>query len=91
MLDGWSDLFDKEKWQSVLDEWDTDYRYYSDREIDTGEYLAWDMIDPYVTKEFLIKEYEKSRDAVVTKDCRKGCNNCGLLKAVKCFEEDHNE
>lgn len=91
VLDGWNDHFDKEKWSTALDEWSTVYRIFSDRERDTSEYLAWDMIDPYVTKEFLASEFEKSKNNVTTKDCRKGCNNCGLMKVINCFGEDGNE
>ena len=91
VLDGWNDHFNKEKWSTALDEWSTDYRIFSDRERDTSEYLAWDMIDPYVTKEFLASEFEKSKNNVTTKDCRKGCNNCGLMKVINCFGEGGNE
>ena len=91
MLDGWSDLFDKEKWSTVLDEWSMDYRFYSDREHDTDEYLPWDIIDPYITKDFLLSEYRKSAECITTKDCRKGCNGCGLSRVIKCFGEVENE
>ena len=91
VLDGWSDLFDKEKWSTVLDEWSMDYRFYSDREHDTDEYLPWDIIDPYITKDFLLSEYRKSAECITTKDCRKGCNGCGLSRVIKCFGEVENE
>ena len=91
VLDGWTDHFDKEKWHRVLNDWTIDYRTVSDREIGTDECLPWDMIDPYVTKEFLRKELLRSQDGITTKDCRKGCNNCGLNKIMKCFKEDGNE
>ncbi len=91
VLDGWSDLFDEEKWTAVLDNWSMDYRFFSDRKRDTDEYLPWDMIDPFVTKEFLLSEYRKSAKRVTTKDCRKGCNGCGLSRVIKCFGEVENE
>ena len=91
MLDGWSDHFDKEKWSRVLDRWSIDYRTVSDREMDTSEYLPWDMIDPYVMKEFLKKEFERSKENKVTHDCRKGCNNCGLTRVINCFGEGKHE
>ena len=33
-----------------------------------------------MTKEFLWREKEKADQAVTTKDCRKGCNGCGLQR-----------
>ena len=91
VLDGWSDLFDKEKWSTVLDGWSMDYRFFSDREHGTDEYLPWDIIDPYITKDFLLSEYRKSAECITTKDCRKGCNGCGLSLMIKCFGEVDNE
>ena len=87
VLDGWSDIFDKEKWSTVLNNWNIDYRFYSDRERDPEECLPWDMIDPFVTKEFLLSEYKKSHEYKITKDCRKGCNGCGLSRVIDCFGE----
>ena len=92
VLDGWNDHFDKSKWEELLDEWNMDYRTVSDRERSTSEYLPWDMIDCYVTKKYLISEYEKSKQNITTRDCRKGCNNCGLTRVIKCFgKETGNE
>ena len=91
VLDGWSDLFDKEKWSTVLDEWSMDYRFFSDREHGADEFLPWDIIDPYVTKKYLLSEYRKSKECITTKDCRKGCNGCGLTRVIKCFGEVENE
>ncbi len=91
VLDGWTDHFDKEKWKKILDEFSVDYRIFSDRERNLEEYLPWDMIDPYVTKEYLKAEFMKSKEAVITKDCRLGCNGCGLQKVISCFKEGRNE
>jgi hypothetical protein len=38
------------------------------------------VIDCGVTKEFLWREKEKAEKAQTTKDCRKGCNGCGLQR-----------
>lgn len=86
VLDGWSDLFDKEKWSQVLDDFSVDYRFFSDRERAPEEYLPWDMIDPYVTKDYLLSEYRKSADCIVTGDCRQGCRGCGISRVTECFK-----
>ena len=42
------------------------------------EILPWDIIDIGVTKEFLIRESEKAKVAVVTPNCREKCAGCGV-------------
>ena len=37
-----------------------------------------------MTKQFLWNEYVKAKDSEKTKDCRTGCNGCGLLKWGLC-------
>ncbi len=86
VLDGWGDFFDKEKWSTVLDEWSMDHKFYSDRKREPDEYLPWDMIDPFVTRAFLLSEYRKSQECLTTPDCRKGCSNCGINRVTKCFQ-----
>ena len=44
---------------------------------DTKEILPWDNVDIFVSKDFLISEYEKAKNGVITPDCRLGCLNCG--------------
>lgn len=46
----------------------------------TGEILPWDHISCGVTKEYMIREYEKSLREETTDDCRNGCHGCGFQK-----------
>ena len=50
----------------------------ANRKREKDEILPWDHIDSGVSKEFLWREKEKSEKALTTKDCRLGCNGCGL-------------
>ncbi|MGI6211058.1 MAG: TIGR03960 family B12-binding radical SAM protein [Anaerovoracaceae bacterium] len=77
-FDGWTEYFDREKWQEALDEWDVDYRSIYDRALAPDETLPWDLIDCGVSKEYLLKEYERSQSGTVTADCRDACRNCGI-------------
>ena len=52
-------------------------REYSDK-------LAWDLIDYGVSKDFLINENEKAKKLSTTRDCKQGCNGCGLAKMGVC-------
>ena len=80
VLDGWSELFQFDSWIQAFEECGLDPEFYAFRRREKQEILPWDMIDAGVTKAYLWHEYEKSRLAVVTPDCRKGCNGCGIQR-----------
>ncbi|HSH34661.1 TIGR03960 family B12-binding radical SAM protein [Schnuerera sp.] len=80
-FDGWSEKFDYEKWIEALDETGIDGDFYALRERSIEEVLPWDFIESGVTKEYLVKEYEKSKQEELTRDCRLGCTNCGINRS----------
>lgn len=80
ILDGWSESFKFEAWLDAFKECGIDWAFYANRERAKDEILPWDFIDCGVTREFLWKEKEKSEKAETTKDCRLGCNGCGLQR-----------
>lgn len=77
-FDGWSEHFNYEKWMESFDVLGIDPHFYANRERDYEELFPWDFINTGVTKEYLIKENEKSKMAELTKDCRLGCTGCGV-------------
>lgn len=80
-FDGWSEKFDYDKWIEAFKETGIDGDFYALREKELEEIFPWDFIDPGVTKEYLIKEYEKAKEEELTRDCRLGCTNCGINKS----------
>lgn len=80
MLDGWTELFKYDMWREAFDELGIDPVFYAYRRREKDEIMPWDVIDCGVTKEFLWREKEKAEKAQTTKDCRKGCNGCGLQR-----------
>ncbi len=80
-FDGWSEMFDYEKWMEAFEETGVDTHFYANRQRSYDEVLPWDFIDIGVTKEYLIKENEKSKQETLTQDCREGCTNCGINKS----------
>lgn len=80
ILDGWSESFKFDAWLDAFRECGIDWTFYANREREKDEILPWDFIDCGVTREFLWKEKEKSEKAETTKDCRLGCNGCGLQR-----------
>lgn len=88
-FDGWSDYFRFEIWEEAIRECRLDGDFYAYRERSYQEILPWDFIDIGVDKDFLIKENDKAKMAVLTPDCRLGCTRCGVnvsFKEGKCFE-----
>lgn len=80
VLDGWNETFRFDTWMEAFRECGLDPAFYANREREKDEVLPWDHIDSGVTKAFLWRENEKSLKAEVTKDCRKGCNGCGIQR-----------
>lgn len=86
-LDGWSEVFDYDKWLSVFEECGVDPFFYT-RERSFDEILPWDMIDVGVTKQFLINEAKRAEQGIVTPNCREKCAGCGAacFKGGVCYE-----
>ena len=80
ILDGWNETFLYDTWMEAFRECGLDPAFYANRERAKDEVLPWDHIDSGVTKQFLWHEKEKSERAETTKDCRKGCNGCGIQR-----------
>jgi len=77
-LDGWSEIFDFEKWKRAMDETGTDAGEFARKTFILPDLLPWYNIDIGVTKNFLWREYQGALSGEVTADCRKVCHNCGL-------------
>ena len=78
MMDGWSDLFKFEAWMEAFRDSGVDPDWYAYRRRGREEILPWDFVESGITKAFLRHELEKAERAETTKDCRQGCNGCGL-------------
>ena len=79
-FDGWNDHFRFDKWLQSFSECNINPDFYL-RERALDEVLPWDHIDIGVTKQFFIREYEKSQKAQTTPNCREKCAGCG----ANCF------
>ena len=80
ILDGWSETFRFDLWMEAFRECGLDPAFYANRERARDEVLPWDHIDSGITKSFLWREKERSERAETTRDCRQGCNGCGLQR-----------
>lgn len=78
-FDGWSDLFKPDVWLAAFATCGISPEYYSGRERDFWEPLAWEHTSPGVNKNFLLAEWEKSQAGKTTRDCRRtSCTGCGV-------------
>ncbi|MBI5237165.1 MAG: TIGR03960 family B12-binding radical SAM protein [Deltaproteobacteria bacterium] len=85
-FDGWSDQFRFELWQEAFNDSGIDPAFYTLRKRPFEEVFPWDHLNPGVTKEFLIREYQNALALARTPDCKVDkCSNCGVCdhKVVK--------
>ncbi|MGL4345897.1 MAG: TIGR03960 family B12-binding radical SAM protein [Cellulosilyticaceae bacterium] len=87
-FDSWGEHFDGQKWSIASEKTGVDFAFYANRERSYEEILPWDHIDIGVTKNFLIRESKKAKEAATTPHCREKCSGCGASKFNKgvCYE-----
>jgi radical SAM family uncharacterized protein len=77
-FDGWSEHFDLQRWQEAMEKNSLEMSFYANRVREYTEVFPWDHIDVGVSKNYLIKENDKSKLDEITSDCRNGCKACGI-------------
>ncbi len=77
-FDGWSELFDFDKWLLASEKMSIDLHEYATKSYDLKSFLPWGFIDTGITDEFLSLEYKRALNGEVTHDCKDGCYGCGL-------------
>jgi len=78
ILDGWNEHFHYDRWKQAFQDAELPMDFYAHRRRGLHEILPWDHIDAGISKSFLQEEFERAQRAETTKDCRNGCNACGL-------------
>jgi len=87
-FDGWSEHFDYGRWKEAFHESGLDISFYTSRERGYEEIMPWEIIDSMVSKEFLIRETNKAKLAATSKDCRQGCEKCGINMCLRSRKPD---
>ena len=88
-MDAWNEQFNMEAWQEAFRKHGLSMDEMAMREIDEDETLPWDSVDVGVTKAYLKAELARARREETTKDCRLGCNGCGMME--RCRMEGKNK
>ena len=88
IFDAWTEYFDMDKYKETFAQNNVDIEFYTARERQVTEILPWDHIDAGVSKNFLIKEWERAKNETVTPNCRMNCSGCGSATygGGVCFE-----
>lgn len=77
MWDAWGDHFHYDTWLEVFEENNISIDFYNTRERELDEIFPWDFISCGVSKENLKLEWLRSKEGVVTPNCKMKCNGCG--------------
>lgn len=88
IFDSWTDCFKGSVWDEVIEELNIDLDFYTHRERSVDEILPWDFIDTGVTKAFLINEWNKAKNEIVTPNCKMQCSGCGALRYASVIDEN---
>jgi radical SAM family uncharacterized protein len=89
-FDSWDEHFKFDNWIEAFEESDVEPEFFVNRKKSYDEILPWDHIDIGVSKNFLIKENEKSKSNTLTKNCSDLCSGCGatVFEGGICFDKD---
>lgn len=77
LYDAWSETFHYDTWLKAMEETGISYDFYNFRTRTPEEILPWDFIHIGVTRKFLLREWERAKEGIVTPNCRQGCSGCG--------------
>lgn len=87
-FDSWEEHFRFDTWMQVFRDMGVGPAFYANRALGFDETLPWDHLDYGVTKQYLIREYEKAMQARTTQPCNRACAGCGAnnLLGRACFD-----
>ena len=88
-MDSWDECFEYDTWMKAFELCNLNPDFYKARQRSEAEINPWDHLDYGVTKDFLIREYNRAKCGVTTENCREKCAGCGANKYGKgvCFEK----
>lgn len=78
-FDGWTEMFDCDKWNDAFAAAGLDVDYFASRERKDDEPFPWEHMDSGVARGYLLNEWKKAHDTELTRDCRRErCTGCGV-------------
>jgi radical SAM-linked protein len=82
-FDSWSEHFKMDIWKEAFKKHRVDPDFYLLRKRDYDEILPWEHINSGISKEFLLREWQKAIMREKTPDCREYCSDCGVCNDSK--------
>ncbi len=77
LFDSWSEYFKNDVWLQCFEDCGVDIGFYTTKERADDEIFPWDFIDCGVTRQFLLREWKKAQEGVVSPNCQTQCQGCG--------------
>lgn len=83
-FDAWTEHFRPELWRQAFLEAEIDIHAFTGNPLPVEGPLPWDHIDCGVSREFLLREYQRALAGSLTPDCTfAACSACGICPAYK--------
>lgn len=79
LYDAWGEYYKDDIWQQCFKDFNIDPAFYTTRERNEDEIFPWDFIDCGVTKEFLLREWNKAKRGEISENCSLKCQGCGAM------------
>lgn len=91
LFDSWSEYYDHGRWLRAFEKAGIDMEFYTLRERSEEEVFPWDFIDDGVSKEYLLREWKRSKEGKGTPNCRMQCTGCGASQygGGVCYENQN--
>ncbi len=77
LFDSWSEYFHNDVWMECFDACGVDIGFYTTRERADDEIFPWDFIDCGVSRQFLLREWNRAKEQTVSPNCKVQCQGCG--------------
>ncbi|SFU80452.1 TIGR03960 family B12-binding radical SAM protein [Butyrivibrio sp. INlla21] len=89
IFDAWGEYFKFDVWMDVFKKCGVDPFFYTTRVREDDEIFPWDIINPGVTKAFLLREWKTALSGKKSSNCRQQCLGCGAASygVGVCFKE----
>ena len=89
IYDAWANISSIRTWVDCFQECNVDMDFYTTRTRSDEEVFPWDFLDCGVNRAFLLREWKRAAEAVVTPNCKMQCQGCGAARfgGGICFEQ----
>jgi len=83
-FDSWREYYSFDKWDKAFEKCGLRSEKYTEKR-DINFPLPWDIIDPLISKDYLLTERIKAFEQEITLDCRSGCTGCDVCSDEKLY------